>query len=63
MADHISWLANTPDKTPAFTLVREGYDVWLGNNRGNRFARGHTHFNVSEQEFWEFTFLDMGTKD
>ena len=37
--------------------------MWLGNNRGNRFARGHTSLNVSEQAFWEFNFVDMGKYD
>ncbi len=63
MADMMFWVVNTPEKAPAFTLVREGYDVWLGNNRGSRFAKGHTHLSLSEQEYWEFTFLEMGVKD
>jgi len=63
MADMMFWVVNTPEKASAFTLVREGYDVWLGNNRGSRFAKGHTHLSLSEQEYWEFTFLEMGIKD
>jgi hypothetical protein len=34
----MSWVMNNPDEAPAFLLVKNGYDVWLGNNRGNRFS-------------------------
>ena len=63
MCDSMFYLANDPEKTPAFILVEQGYDVWLGNNRGNRFARGHTSFDTSEQAFWDFNFMDMGKYD
>ena len=63
MCDSMFWLANDADKTPAFVLAELGYDVWLGNNRGNRFAKGHKTLNVSEQAYWEFNFVDMGMKD
>jgi predicted alpha/beta-fold hydrolase len=33
-ADSMEWVINSPDKAPAFNLVSQGFDVWLGNNRG-----------------------------
>ena len=29
-----TWIINDESKAPAFFLANRGYDVWLGNNRG-----------------------------
>ena len=57
------WIANDPELAPPFTLVKAGYDVWLGNNRGTRFGRGHTELEISEEAFWDFDYIDMGLHD
>ena len=35
------WVMHYPELAPAFQLVREGYDVWLGNQRGTKYSLGH----------------------
>ena len=52
-----TWVMNYPDVAPAFQMIRKGFDVWLGNNRGTTFSRNHTKFNPDkDSEYWEFSF-------
>ena len=43
------WVMNYADIAPAFVAARQGYDVWLGNSRGNRYSEKH----VSLNPFWD----------
>ena len=43
--DHMEYVSHQPDKAPALVLANLGYDVWLGNNRGNRFSKAHVSMN------------------
>ena len=62
-SDASAWLINYPHLAPAFTLVDEGYDVWMGNNRGCRFSLGHVSLNTSSWEYWDHDFEEMGLYD
>lgn len=61
------WIYHVPEKAPAFTLAREGYDVWLGNNRGTMHSRGHTDLNPENDEdakkYYDYSFPDLGLHD
>ena len=52
--DMMEWVVNDPDKANAFILAREGYDVWMGNNRGNRFSTGHKTLSRKDKEYWDY---------
>ena len=57
------WTPNLPEIAPPFVLAAHGYDVWLGNNRGTRFAQYHTTLNTKEAEYWKFSQEEMGLID
>lgn len=59
-----SWVANYEEKALPFILANMGYDVWLGNNRGNKYSRDHETLNPNKDaKFWEFSLHEMGTLD
>jgi len=62
-ADALAWITAWPEVAPAFTLAKLGYDVWLGNNRGNAYSIEHKTLNITDPEFWYFTWEEMGTLD
>ncbi|KAF8151739.1 Alpha/Beta hydrolase protein [Crassisporium funariophilum] len=46
-----------------FVLVDHGYDVWLGNNRGNKYSRTHIKKKAKSEEFWDFSINDFARYD
>ncbi|MCJ1277351.1 cholesterol esterase [Puttea exsequens] len=46
-----------------FILVEKGYDVWLGNNRGNKYSKKSTRFSPSSNSFWDFSMDQFAFHD
>lgn len=55
-----SFMYHGPELSPAFYLYNQGYDVWLGNARGNVYSRRHqTLIPDTDNEFWDFGFEEL----
>ncbi|GFX98849.1 hypothetical protein TNCV_1504251 [Trichonephila clavipes] len=57
------FVINFPDQSLGFLLADSGYDVWLGNTRGNTYSRRHTKLRPNTDAFWDFSFDEMGAYD
>ncbi|TMW52307.1 hypothetical protein DOY81_002640, partial [Sarcophaga bullata] len=58
-----AWMINGPDNGIAFLLADAGFDVWLGNARGNTYSRNHTSRSVNHPYFWRFSWHEIGHYD
>ncbi|CAK9814447.1 Lipase 3 [Anthophora plagiata] len=47
----------------AFSLANAGYDVWLGNFRGNTYSRGHVSLSTDDLAYWDFSWHETGIYD
>ena len=58
---------NDEDKAPGFMFVNQGFDVWLGNTRGNKHSREHRWLDPDDAEdariFFDYSFEEMGKYD
>jgi len=60
----LCWVINQPSESLAFVLADAGYDVWMGNNRGNALSLGHVRLDhKKDSEYWDFSFDDFARED
>lgn len=64
LADSSTWCSSGSDRSLAFVLADEGYDVWMGNSRGNLYSRSHVSLNPDTDElYWRFSWQHMSEYD
>ncbi|XP_043264592.1 lipase 3-like [Colletes gigas] len=57
------WVVLGKGKALAYLLADQGYDVWLGNLRGNTYSRAHISLSNSDRKFWDFSWHESGVYD
>lgn len=59
-----AWVINSEETAPGFYYSNRGFDVWIGNMRGNSYSRKHIKLNPDKDaEYWHWSFDEMAKYD
>ncbi|ORZ18776.1 Alpha/Beta hydrolase protein [Absidia repens] len=58
------WACNTSEyRNLPLLLASLGYDVWLGNARGNKYSQAHQKLSANDTQFWNFSLNELAMYD
>lgn len=46
-----------------FVLAEQGFDVWMGNNRGNKYSKKSIHHSPNSHKFWDYSLDNFAWHD
>ncbi|XP_022227947.2 lipase 1 [Drosophila obscura] len=58
-----TFLLTGPSDGLPYMLADAGFDVWLGNSRGNTYSRKNKRLSPRRIRFWRFSWHEMGKED
>ncbi|KAG5188367.1 lipase [Tribonema minus] len=63
MQDSEALLAGGREHALGLWLASRGYDVFLGNNRGNRYSHKHLSWSPHDEAYWNFSIDELARYD
>lgn len=57
LADASTWVMDSATESLGYILADSGFDVWLGNIRGNDYSRRHVKYKPSQSIFWNWRLV------
>ncbi|XP_068679321.1 lysosomal acid lipase/cholesteryl ester hydrolase-like isoform X2 [Montipora foliosa] len=63
MCDSSNWVINMANESFGFILADAGFDVWMGNVRGNSYGLQNIYYSTDSDAFWDFSFDKMSKYD
>ncbi|KDR15393.1 lipase 3-like [Zootermopsis nevadensis] len=63
LCSSFDWVVLGPGRALAYLLADKGYDVWIGNSRGNVYSSKHQTLTSKQKLFWNFSWHEMGVYD
>lgn len=63
LSSSADWVMNTLNGSAAFIFADAGFDVWMGNVRGNVYSRQHQNYSYKDKEYWQFSWDEISKYD
>lgn len=63
LSSSADWIIAGPEKGIGYLLADLGYDVWMGNARGNTYSKKHVSLDPKKAKFWDFSWHEIGIYD
>lgn len=66
LASSETFVLNGPNSS-AYRFAKAGYDVWMGNNRGNIYSKKHVTLDPNDKndqrKYFDFSFFELAEHD